>query len=280
MKSATRRFTPGLIAAYLLIGIGALLMIAPFYFMFVFATHPQGEILSMPPPMVFGWALELNWNLLKQRLPHFWAHFGYSAYVAVMTTGLQLFFCSLAGYAFAMYNFRFKKQLFAVVLSTMLIPPFLGMIPTFLVMRYLGLLDTHVALWLPGAVGALGIFLMRQYITSAVPKELIEAARSDGCSEFRIYWNVVLPLLGPALGTLGLITFIGSWNNFLSPLIVLQTPEKYTLPLALRAMQDPQNTPWGAVMLGASAAVLPLLILFVFSSRRLIAGLTAGALKG
>ncbi len=276
----TGKLTPGLIAAYALIIIGAIVMIAPFYFMFIFATHPQGEILSMPPPMFFGWALELNWNLLKQRLPNFWGHFGYSVYVAVVSTGLQLFFCSLAGYAFAMYNFKLKKQLFATILATMLIPPFVGIIPTFLVMRSLGLLDTHVALWLPAAVGPLGIFLMRQYITSAVPRELVEAARSDGCSEFRIYWNVVLPLLGPALGTLGLITFIGSWNNFLSPLIVLQTPEKYTLPLALRSMQDPQNTPWGAVMLGASAAVLPLLILFVFSSRRLIAGLTAGALKG
>ena len=276
----TRKYSAGVIAAYVLIGIGALMMVAPFYFMFVFATRRQGEILDMPPPMMFGWALEQNWNLLQQRLPHFWAHFGYSVYVAVVQTGLQLFFCSLAGFAFAMYTFRFKKQLFAVILSTMLIPPFLGMIPTFLVMKWVGLLDTHVALWLPGAVGALGIFLMRQYISSAVPKELIEAARADGCSEFRIYWNVVLPLLGPALGTLGLITFIGSWNNFLGPLIVLQTHEKFTLPLALRTMQDPQNTPWGAVMLGASAAVLPLIILFVFSSRRLIAGLTAGAIKG
>jgi multiple sugar transport system permease protein len=275
-----RSITPGLVAAYVLIGIGALMMVAPFYFMFVFATHPQGDILSMPPPTTFGWALELNWNLLKQRLPHFWANFGNSLYVAVMQTGLQLFFCSLAGYAFAMYNFKFKKELFAIILSTMLIPPFLGIIPTFLIMKWIGLLDTHIALWLPGAVGALGIFLMRQYISSAVPKELIEAARADGCSEFRIYWNVVLPLLGPALGTLGLITFIGSWNNFLGPLIVLQSQSKYTLPLALRSMQDPQNTPWGAVMLGASAAVLPLLILFVFSSRRLIAGLTAGAIKG
>jgi multiple sugar transport system permease protein len=276
----TRKLTAGLIVAYVLIGIGALMMVAPFYFMFVFATHPQGEILDMPPPMIFGQSLQLNWNLLLQRLPHFFKNFGYSLEVATIQTALQLFFCSLAGYAFAMYDFRFKKPLFAIILSTMLIPPFVGMIPTFLVMKWVGLLDTHVALWLPGAVGALGIFLMRQYIASAIPKELIEAARSDGCSEFRIYWNVVLPLLGPVMGTLGLITFIGSWNNFLSPLIVLQTQEKFTLPLALRTLQDPQNTPWGAVMLGASAAVLPLLILFVFTSRKLIAGLTAGAIKG
>jgi multiple sugar transport system permease protein len=278
VRSPNRK--PGTLVAYVLIGLGALFMIAPFYFMFVFATHPRDDIYKMPPPMFFGWAIKLNWSLLQQRLPTFWWNFFYSVEVAVIQTALQLFFCSLAGYAFAMYEFRFKKQLFATILSTMLIPPFLGMVPTFMVMTWLGLLDTHAALWLPGAVGALGIFLMRQYITSAIPKELIEAARADGCSEFRIYWNVVLPLLGPAMGTLGLITFIGSWNNFIGPLIVLHNMEKYTLPLALRSMQDPQNTPWGAVMLGASAAVLPLLILFVFSSRRLIAGLTAGALKG
>jgi multiple sugar transport system permease protein len=278
VKSPNR--APGTIIAYVFIGLGALMMVAPFYFMFVFATRPQGEILDMPPPMFFGWSIEANWNLLLKRLPTFWWNFGYSVYVSFLSTGLQLFTCSLAGYAFAMYEFRFKKQLFAVILATMLIPPFLGMVPTFLVMKALGLLDKHVALWLPGAVGALGIFLMRQYISSAIPKELIEAARSDGCSEFRIYWNVVLPLLGPALGTLGLISFIGSWNNFLGPLIVLRDIEKFTLPLALRALQDPQNTPWGAVMLGASAAVLPLIVLFVFTSRRLIAGLTTGAIKG
>ncbi len=278
MKSQNAR--PGVIAAYFLIGIGAVLMVAPFYFMFVFATHPREDIFNVPPPLVFSWAARMNYDLLLRRLPTFWMNFLHSVKVATITTALQLFFCSLAGYAFAMYEFRFKKQLFALILSTMLIPPFLGMIPTFLVMKWLGLLDTHTALWLPAAVGALGIFMMRQYISSAVPKELIEAARCDGCSEFRIYWNVVVPLLGPAMGTLGLVTFIGSWNNFLSPLIVLHDMEKFTLPVALRSMQDPQNSPWGAVMLGASLAVLPLLILFIFSSRRLIAGLTAGALMG
>jgi multiple sugar transport system permease protein len=154
------------------------------------------------------------------------------------------------------------------------------MVPTFMIMNALGWIDKHRALWVPGMAGAFGIFMMRQYIGSAIPKELVEAARSDGCSEWRIYWNVVLPLLSPALGTLGLVTFIGTWNDFTGPLIVLRTVEKYTIPLALRSMQDPQNTPWGAVILGAAVATLPLIILFVFTSRRLIAGLTAGALKG
>jgi multiple sugar transport system permease protein len=146
-------------------------------------------------------------------------------------------------------------------------------------MDMLGWIDQPRALYIPGAAGAFGIFLMRQYISSAVPKELIEAARIDGCGEFRIYWNIVLPLLGPALGTLGLIAFIGSWNNFIGPLVVMRSPEAYTLPLALRSLQSPANTDLGAVMAGSAIAVLPLLVLFAFSSRRLIDGLTAGAVK-
>jgi multiple sugar transport system permease protein len=122
--------------------------------------------------------------------------------------------------------------------------------------------------------------MMRQYIASGVPNELLEAARMDGCSEFRVYWNIVLPLIGPALGTLGLITFIGSWNNFVGPLVVMRSVENYTLPLALRSMQAPANTEWGAVMVGSVIAVVPLLVIFVIASRRLIEGLTQGAVKG
>jgi multiple sugar transport system permease protein len=269
----------GTITAYVLIALGAIMMLAPFYFMFIFATHPRDEIFKMPPPLMPSWAIPMNWGLLMRRVP-FPKNFVWSVYVSGMVTTLTLFFCSLGGFAFAMYDFKYKKQLFAVVLGTMLLPPALGMVPTFMIMNTLGWIDKHRALWVPGAAGAFGIFLMRQYVSSSVPKELVEAARCDGCSEWMIYWKVVLPLLGPALGTLGLVTFIGTWNDFTGPLIVLRTVEKYTIPLALRSMQDPQNTPWGAVMLGAAAATVPLLILFVFSSRRLIAGLTAGALKG
>lgn len=267
------------LVAYGFVGAGALLMLAPFYFMFVFATHTRSEIFSLPPPTWFGDSLALNFKLLQENVPLFWRNFANSVYVALMGTFLALFFCSLAGYAFAMYEFRFKKAAFAIVMATMLLPPFLGIIPTFMVMDAIGWLNQPRALYLPGAAGAFGIFLMRQYIGSAIPKELVEAARMDGCGEFRIYWNIVLPLTTPALGTLGLISFIASWNNFLGPLIVMREMESYTLPLALRSMQSPVNTEWGAVMAGSAVAVLPLLVLFVLSSRRLIDGLTAGAVK-
>jgi multiple sugar transport system permease protein len=254
-------------------------MLAPFYFMFVFATHTRSEIFSMPPPLWFGEAFLQNLDILRAKIP-LWRNLGWSVYVGLMSTALTLLFCAMGGYAFAVYEFRFKRQLFGIVMATMLIPSFLGMIPSFLIMDFLGWIDQPRALYIPGAAPAMGIFLMRQYILSAIPRELIEAARMDGCNEFRIFRSVVLPLLGPVFGTLGLITFISSWNNFIGPLVVMRSVEMYTFPLALRSVQSPVDTEWGALMAGSAIAVLPLLVLFVFSSRRLIAGLTAGAVRG
>ncbi len=264
---------------WLLIGIGALMLLAPFYFTFVFATRLRTEIFNSPPPLWFGGSALSNIGLLLERLP-FWRNLGMSLYVASITTGLNLLLCSLAGFAFAMYEFRFKRELFGVVLASMMLPSFLNMIPSFMVMDLLGWINEPRALYVPAAVSALGIFMMRQYIAAAIPRELIDAARIDGCGEFGIFWRVVLPLLGPALGTLGLITFISSWNNFVGPLVVMHSAENYTLPLALRSMQSPNNTEWGALMAGSAIAMLPLLIAYFFSARKLVAGLTAGAVKG
>jgi multiple sugar transport system permease protein len=265
--------------AYLLVTAGMLLMLLPFYFIFVFATHGRSEIFQLPPPLFFGKDFFSNFSILTEHIP-FWSNLGWSLYVALMSTGLTLLFCSMGGYAFAMFEFRGKQSLFALVMATMLIPPFLGMIPTFMIMDVLGWIDEPRALYLPGAAGAFGIFLMRQFIAASVPKALVEAARMDGCGEFRIFAQIILPLLGPALGTLGLVSFIASWNNFIGPLVVLRSIGRYTLPLALRSMQSPVNTEWGAIMAGSAIAVLPLLILFALASRRLIDGLTTGAVRG
>jgi len=266
--------------AYAIVLGGTVVMLAPFYFMFVFATHTNTEILSVPPPMWFGEAFLSNMRLLLDKLPYFWHNLWITFFIAAMTTALQLFFCSLAGFAFAMYDFKYKNGLFALLLATMMMPAFLGMIPTVLIMTVLGWLNSTKALIVPAMVGAFGIFLMRQYIQSAVPKELVEAARMDGCGEFGIYWRIVVPLIGPAMGTLGLVTFIGAWNNFMGPLVIMRDMEMFTVPLALRALQGTGQVPWGAISAGSAVAVLPLLVLFVISSRRLIDGLTAGALKG
>ncbi len=257
---------------------GVVLVIAPLYFTFVFGTHQRTAIFNIPPPLWFGTSAANNLDLLLERMP-FWRNLSISLYVAVATTLLNLLFCSMAGYAFAMFEFRGKAALYAVVMGSMMIPSFLNMIPSFMVIQALGWLDQPRALIVPAAAGALGIFMMRQAVSQTVPRELIDAARVDGAGEFRIYWSVVLPLLLPALGTLALITFIASWNNFMGPLVVMRSVENYTLPLALRSMQSPNNTEWGALMLGSAIAMLPLLVVYLFSARRLVSGLTAGAVK-
>ena len=274
--SASSQLAPR--AAYAMVALGAVVMLLPFYFMFVFASHSRTEIFNLPPPLFFGDCFMANMDILTTKIP-FWRSLGWSLYVGLASTALTLLFCSMGGYAFAMFDFRFKQPLFTLVMGTMLLPSFLGMIPSFMIMDAFGWIDQPRALYIPGAASAFGIFMMRQFITSAIPRELIEAARMDGCGELGIYWRIVVPLLKPAMGTLGLITFIASWNNFIGPLIVMRSPEMYTLPLALRSMQSPVNTEWGAVMAGSAIATLPLLVLFAISSRRLIDGLTAGAVK-
>ena len=272
------RYLPARLVAYAVVGVGGLMMLAPFYFMFVFATHSRTDIFNLPPPLFYGDQFLANLKILTTRLP-FWRNLGWSVYVAVASTALTLLFCSMGGYAFARLEFRFKNALFAFVMATMLLPSFMGMIPSFMIMDALGWIDEHRALYIPGAASAFGIFLMRQFVESAVPRDLLEAARMDGCGEFGIFWRIVLPLIKPALGTLGLVTFISSWNNFVGPLIVMRSAEQYTLPLALRSLQSPVNTEWGALMAGSAIATLPLIVLFALSSRQLIAGLTAGAVK-
>jgi len=264
--------------AYAIVAIGALFMLAPFWFMVVFATHSRSEIFNLPPPLWFGSDLAANFKLLTERIP-FWRNLGWSVYVALMSTALTLLFCSMAGYAFALMEFRFKKALFGLVMATMLLPQFMNMIPMFMIMDSLGWIDQQRALYVPGAASAFGIFLMRQFAASAVPRELVEAARMDGCGEFSIYWRIVLPLMKPALGTLALVAFIASWNNFINPLIVMRSLPNYTLPLALRSLQSTLNTEWGALMCGSAIATIPLVVLFAIASRQLIAGLTAGAVK-
>jgi multiple sugar transport system permease protein len=272
----TQRLSP--LAAYCVVGIGALIMLMPFYFMFVFATHSRTEIFSLPPPLFFGDNFLNNLKILTDRMP-FWRNLGWSLYVALASTALTLLFCSMGGYAFALFEFKGKNALFGLVMGTMLLPSFMNMIPTFMIMDVLGWIDQPRALYIPGAASAFGIFLMRQFVASSIPKDLIEAARMDGCSELGIYARIVLPLLKPAMGTLGLITFIASWNNFIGPLIVMRSPDMYTLPLALRSLQSPVDTEWGALMTGSAIATIPLLILFAMSSRQLISGLTSGAVK-
>lgn len=264
---------------YGMLTIIAIIAIFPFYWMLVASTHRSESILNLPPPLFFGSDLMTNYNDLMNGLP-FWQAMFNSILVGVVATVLVLFFCSLGGYAFAKYQFPFRDKLFAVMLATMMIPAILGIIPSFMLMRELGWLNTYLPLIIPGAANAFGIFWMRQYIQSAIPDDLIDAARIDGSHEFRIYWNIVLPVITPALSALAILTFMGKWNDFFWPLLILKDEAKYTLPVALASLQNLYGQELGVQMLGSTIAILPVMIVFLMAARRFMAGLTAGAVKG
>jgi multiple sugar transport system permease protein len=269
----------GMVALYAVLIGGALLTVFPFYFMLVTSTHRSATILKIPPPLWFGDALVSNYNELLANLP-FWNSLWNSLAIAALSTALTLFFCSLGGYGFAKFRFPGRDGLFAFLLATLMVPGAIGLIPSFIIMRNLGWIDTWNPMIIPGIANAFGIFWMRQYIDQAIPNDLMDAGRIDGAHEFRIYWNVVLPVIVPALGALAILTFIGSWNNFLFPLLILKDEAKYTLPVALSTLRSLRGTEIGVQILGAAGAILPILIVFIAASRQFMSGLTAGAVKG
>jgi ABC-type glycerol-3-phosphate transport system permease component len=249
--------------------------------MLILATHNTQTIFRYPPPMLPGTNLVSNYLNMIEVIP-FWRNFLNSAVVATATTALVLLFCSMGGYAFAMYKFPGRDRLFGLMLGTMMVPPLVGLIPSFIIISRLGWLNDLKALIVPGAVTAFGIFWMRQYIAANISSELLDAARVDGCPEFMIFFRVVAPLLKPAFGALGIMSFMGSWNAFFYPLVMLKKVEVSTLPLALQILRgDPyRGGDYGVLMFGTALAMLPVLIIFWAASRHFIAGLTAGALKG
>jgi len=202
-----------------------------------------------------------------------------SLLIAICYTMLSLFLCSLAGFAFAKYNFRGRNILFLVVLSTMVLPVWAMLIPLYIWFSKLHLLNTYLVLIIPGSANAFGIFFMRQYI-HGVPSEMIDSARIDGCSEFRIYYSIVLPVIKPALGALAIFSFLTSWNNFLNALIFMKTPDMFTLPVALASFISQKEPQYGMLMAGGLLSVIPVLIFFLLMQRELISGLTLGSVKG
>ena len=275
----------GTLGIYALIALGGLLMIVPLYFMVIFATQSRATIFSFPPPLLPGSFEQIvsNYNaLMEMSKGLFWRVFWNSFYLAGVATVTTVFFSSLAGYGFAMYEFRGKNWLFNIVIATQAIPSSLNLIPFYLVMNLIGWINQPKALWFPGIASAFGIFLTRQYIQSAIPRELLDAARVDGCTEFGIFWRIVLPLIRPALGTLGLISFIGVWNEFVLQSLIFRSNETRTLQTLIRAISGgttATNVDYGGLMMGTAITVLPLLVLFILTSRQLIGGLTAGSVK-
>ncbi len=275
--SAFKKSSNWVVQAILIFGV--LVTIFPFVWVALMGTHSRSDIFSSPPPFYVGDRLMENYAKLLEIMP-FWTVLGNSLFVSVLGTLGAVLFCSMCAYGFFAFDFRGKNIIFGIMVASMMVPPVLTLIPFFLTVKFLGILDTHFALWFPGVANAFGIFLIRQYMVTSITRDLLDAAKVDGASELRIYWSVVLPLIKPALATLAIVMFIGLWNNFLAPLIVISSPDKYVLTLALRSVQSLANSPWGAVMLGTFLSMVPLLLAFVFFSKQMMAGLTAGAVKG
>jgi ABC-type glycerol-3-phosphate transport system permease component len=222
------------------------------------------------------WSLENFDDLLAKTLYLRWML--NSLVVALSSTALGLLFCSLGGYAFAKFEFPGKTAMFWIVIASVSIPAFTTVIPLFGWLARLGLLDTYIVLILPFAANAFGIFLMRQYAV-AIPNELLDAGRIDGAGEFRLYWSVVLPLLRPALGTVGVLIFIASWNSYIWPLVMMRTDEMFTLPVGVATLKSDQLPEYGMLMAASVLSSVPIIAAFLIMQRQFIAGLTQGAVK-
>lgn len=268
------------VAVYLALILVALIMLVPFYWMFVLSTHTTSDIIKFPPPFWFGKDFINNFKTMVESVNILRA-FGNSVIVSFTHTTLVLLFCSMGGYAFALYEFPGRDKLFKILLMTMMIPTSAGIIPWFIMMSKFGWINNFAALIIPGAANAFGVFWMRQYCQNNIPVSLVDAARIDGCREGFIFFRVIAPILLPAYSALGVMQFVNTWNDFMNPLLILRDAKLQTLPLMLRYMLGDPNrgSDKGAMMLANTMATLPLLIAFLVASKFFMSGLTAGAIK-
>ncbi|MBP1962910.1 carbohydrate ABC transporter permease [Paenibacillus aceris] len=276
--SVKKTRAPGTFWLHFVMVIGAILSLFPFYWLLVMSTATTADMFRFPPRLLPGDQLLVNIGKVLEHVG-FFRSFGNSLLVAGTHTLLVLFFCSLAGFAFAKFQFPGKAPLFFFLLATMMVPQQLGLIPQFIIMQKLGWINDLKALIVPGAASAFGIFWMRQYTASVVHDELINAGRIDGCNSFNLYWRVALPVLRPALATLGIITFLGSWNDYLWPLVVISVQEKFTIQMLIASMNGVYSTDYSMVMAATLMATMPLILVFSLFSRQFIAGLMQGSVK-
>jgi len=255
----------------------ALITIAPFLWMILTSVKDLGEIFSYPPTW---WPEEFHFENYKNAFEAapFGRFYFNSLFVAITVTIGQLITCSMAAYAFARLKFWGRDVLFYMFLATMMIPYQVTMIPSFMVLHWLGWIDSYPALIVPGLASAFGTFLLRQYFMT-IPKDLEDAAYLDGCSRFGVLWRIIIPLAKPALATLAIFTFMGVFNDFIWALIVLNSEEMYTVQLGLAIFRDRYTTQWDLLMAGSVAATLPILIAFFFGQKYFIKGIALSGLK-
>jgi multiple sugar transport system permease protein len=261
--------------------IMAVIEFAPISWIFATSLRNPADSFKLPPdfwPTAFHWENYLA--VIQSPKIQFLRFFWNSLKIALLITAAQLLTCSMAAFAFARLRFPGRDFLFFGYLSSMMVPGTVTLIPTFILIRQLGLMDSHWALILPATTSAFGVFLLRQQFMT-LPGELVDAAKIDGASFFRIYWQVLLPLVGPGLSALGVFTFLGSWNNFIGPLLFLRTWEYYTFPIAIVNLQGYMgNGNRAHVLAGVMISIFPTLLFFLAAQRFVIRGIALTGLKG
>ena len=271
-----QRFTRVLL--YTLLIIGALLSLFPMVWMVSASLMPTGEASTFPPHFFPTTVTFEHYVALFTRLS-LGKYLFNSALIAIIVTGASLAINSMAGYAFAKLRFRGRDRVFRMLSAGLVLPTQVAMLPLFLLLKNMGLINTYMGVIIPGLASIFGIFLVRQYAL-AIPDEMLDAARVDGASEFRIFWSIVVPGILPILATLAIWTFLATWNDFMWPLIVLSDEAHYTLPVALANLSGEHVQDTELMMAGSVITIIPVMLVFLFLQRYYIQGVMAGSVKG
>lgn len=272
-KQKSRTSVPAVLA----MSAVTLVSLFPFYIMIIMGTHYNEDLFKQIRLLPGRYLLE---NLKTVMSGHFLRYYWNSFYIATGATVLAVLVSAMAGYAFSKFRFKGRRFLYSFILATMMIPQGLGLVAFAMEMKAFGWNNTHLPFIIPWAANGFGVFLMAQSMKAGVPTEILESARIDGCGEPRLFFTFVLQLSKPFLLTLGLLVFLQSWNNFLTPLVMINKPEMLTIPLGMYTLGAVYRTDYAARVLGLSLGTLPLILLFLFNSKSFIRGLAAGAVKG
>ncbi|MBE2184377.1 MAG: carbohydrate ABC transporter permease [Anaerolineae bacterium] len=271
-------FPVGTFITLLILGFGAVLMIAPFLWIISAAFGETTEVFVLPPRWLPHNPSMENFETVFRQVPYHLFMFN-SIKLAVIVTIGQLITCSMAAYAFARLQFPGRNVLFVILLSALMIPGQITIVPLFILVRNLGLYNTHLALILPGLVNPFGVFLLRQYFVT-IPTELEDAARVDGANVFTIYWRIILPLAGPVLTTLAILTFVGMWNAYFFPLIMINTPELQVITVGLTLLRGQYGAgALGPIAAALAMAIVPVLIVFLLLQKYIIKSVVSTGLK-
>lgn len=272
-----KKFSIKNLIAYIVLILLAIICFTPFYIMIINCTRSNQDVASSLS-LIPGTEFFNNYNRLGGRV-NIWVGFKNSLFISTATTIVAAYFGALTAYGFSKYRFKGDKVLFALVLGALMIPPQLGMLGFVKVCKTLHLMNSQWALIIPAIASASIVFFIKQYISSTVPDALIEAARIDGCGEFKIFNKIVLPIITPAVATMSIFTFIGSWNTYLIPLIVLNDESKFTVPIMTALAKGTYQTDFGAINVCVALSMVPIMIVFLFCSKYIIGGLTIGSVK-